>query len=151
MTFCLIEVFFKRGTYILVKTPPESDQWFQSYTIKRFSKQKKTKENAFLFLAIPHNQWCQLQTDPARSQHKIVFFLMNIHKAYYMRVFEISQIICWIFNHNYSTFINIITFTCATTSRIIVYLFIVKTHHYLSSIFYNFNRDSLLFCHNMFT
>ncbi len=56
--------------YILMKTSPESDQWFQSYEQLKDSQnnRKQTKRNAFLFLATSHNQCSWLQTDSARSQ-----------------------------------------------------------------------------------
>ncbi len=43
--------------YILLETPPESDQWFQSYEqLKDCQNNKKHKRNLFPFLAISHNQ-----------------------------------------------------------------------------------------------
>ncbi len=60
------------GRCFLVKTPPESDQWFQSYTNWKILKTIENKRNSFLFLAVSHNQCSRLPTDPARSQHIFV-------------------------------------------------------------------------------
>ncbi len=55
--------------YILLKTLPESDQWFQSYSNWKVLRTIENKRNGFLFLAISHNQCSWLLTDPAWSQH----------------------------------------------------------------------------------
>ena len=55
--------------HILLKTPPESDQWFQSYSNWKILKTIENKRNAFLFLAVSHNQCSPLLTDPGRLQH----------------------------------------------------------------------------------
>ncbi len=48
--------------YILLKTPPESDHWFQSYSEWKILKTIENKRNAFLFLAVSHNQCSRLPT-----------------------------------------------------------------------------------------
>ncbi len=56
--------------YILLKTPPESDQWFQSYKqLKESQNNRKQKKIFISFLAISHNQCFRLSTDSPRSQH----------------------------------------------------------------------------------
>ena len=71
--FYLIEFLIRR--YILVKQPPELNQWFyEVIAMERSSKQQKTKRNAFFFLAGSHNQCYRLPTDPARSQHILVAY-----------------------------------------------------------------------------
>ena len=57
----------ERYINFLLKTIPESDQWFQSY---EQLKDCQNKRNSFLFLAISHNQRSRLPTDSARSQHR---------------------------------------------------------------------------------
>ena len=50
----------------MLKTPPEPDQWFQSYE----DSQNNRKQNKYIsFSCCTRNQCCRLQTDPARSQH----------------------------------------------------------------------------------
>ena len=66
--FYLIEILIRRGTFCW-KNPPESDQWFQSYSNWKILKTIENKRNAFLFLAVSHDQCFQLPTDPTRSQH----------------------------------------------------------------------------------
>ena len=66
--------------YILLKTTPESDQWFQSYSNWKILKTIENKRNAFLFLALSHNRCCRLLTDPARSQHICDCVQWNAHK-----------------------------------------------------------------------
>ena len=41
--------------YILLKNPPESDQWFQSYEQLKDSQHNRKQRNSFLFLAITIN------------------------------------------------------------------------------------------------
>ncbi len=50
-------------------TLPGSDQWFQSYSNWKILKTIENKRNAFLFLAVSHNQCSRIRTDPTRSQH----------------------------------------------------------------------------------
>ena len=66
--FYLIDKSVHLEKYILLKAPPESDQWFQSYEQFKDS-QNKTKEINSLVLAVSHNQCSRLPTDPARFQH----------------------------------------------------------------------------------
>ncbi len=51
------------------ETPPESDQWFLSYSTWKIFKTIENQRNAFLSLAESHNQCSWLPTDPAWSQH----------------------------------------------------------------------------------
>ncbi len=66
-SICLKSSLGHWGRYILLKTPPESDQWFQSYSNWKTLRTTENKRNAFVFLAVSHNQCCRLPTDPARS------------------------------------------------------------------------------------
>ncbi len=50
----------------MLKTPPESDQWFQSYSNWKILKTVENKRNGFLFLAVSHNQCSRLPIDPAK-------------------------------------------------------------------------------------
>ncbi len=60
--------------YLLLKTPPQLDQWCQSYEqLKGSQNNRKQKKYLFFFMAISHNQCSRLPTDPARSQHKSKF------------------------------------------------------------------------------
>ncbi len=60
--------------YVLLKTPPESDQWFQSYSNWKILKTIENKRNSSLFLAVSHSQCSRLLTDPTRSQHILMYF-----------------------------------------------------------------------------
>ena len=42
---------------------------FQSYSNSKILKTIENRRNAFLFLAVSHNQWARFPTDPARLQH----------------------------------------------------------------------------------
>ena len=55
--------------YILLKTPLELVQWFQGYDQLKILRTMEIVEIHLELLAISHNQYCQLPTDPARSQH----------------------------------------------------------------------------------
>ncbi len=68
--------------YILLKTPPEPDQWFQSYSNWKILKTIENKRNAFLFLSVSQNQCSRLPTEPARSQH-----ILRILCAMYLLTF----------------------------------------------------------------
>ncbi len=62
--------------YILLKTPPESDQWFQGYEQLKILRTIENNRNSFP-LVVYQNQYCRLPTDPARSQH--ISLTLNIH------------------------------------------------------------------------
>ncbi len=61
--------------YILLKTPPESDQWFQSYW--KILKTIEKKRNVFFFLVVSHNQCSWLPIDPATQMCHVVVSLCN--------------------------------------------------------------------------
>ena len=52
--------------YILLKTPPQLNRWFQSYEQLKDCQQNKKNHS---FLATSHNQCSRLLTDSARAQH----------------------------------------------------------------------------------
>ncbi len=58
-----------REVHFAVKTPPESKQWFQIYSIEGSLKTIENKRNTFLFLAVSHNQFSQHPIDYGRLQH----------------------------------------------------------------------------------
>ncbi len=94
--------------YILLKAPPESDQWFQSYEQSKDSqKNRKQKKWIPFFLAVSHNRFSRLLSDSARSQHickhnysyttitlssskKYIFFSCEIHQQLWDK-YEVSS------------------------------------------------------------
>ncbi len=113
--------------YILLKTPPESHQWFQSYDQLKDS-QNNRKQKKCLFLAISHNQCSWLLTDSARSQHKCVYVRRNncfLHKASAWNTHTCTPPLYQIHIHNW-------TYTCYQLNC--TGLYILQKIHLISTV-----------------
>ena len=91
--FYLIEVLIRLGEVHFAENPTESDQWFQSYSNCKILNTIENKRNVFLFLAVSHNQFSWLLTDPTRSQH--IFGLLH-WKCIKMNTIMYTELVSWL-------------------------------------------------------
>ena len=76
--------------YILLKRPPESDQWFQSYEQLEDSQNKRKQKKFIVFLAISHNQCSWLPNDSTRLLH-----ICELYMFYCITLMH--RLLCWPF------------------------------------------------------